>query len=84
MSGGIDSNCLLAIAKRLCGFDVHGFTIVNEDERYEERAFVDHMVPALDLRQTSVSIDGTGFLDGLSELVRYHDAPVYTISYYVH
>lgn len=84
MSGGIDSNCLISIAKKVCDFDVHGFTVVNTDARYEERDKVDHMVKTLGLRHTEVPIDATGFLPKLTELVHYHDAPIYTISYYVH
>jgi asparagine synthase (glutamine-hydrolysing) len=37
LSGGIDSPALIAIAKRQLGYDVHGFTIMNTDARYEER-----------------------------------------------
>src|SRR5437899_3041239 len=29
MSGGVDSNALISIAKRVCDYDVHGFTIIN-------------------------------------------------------
>ena len=38
MSGGVDSNALISTAKRLCGYDVHGFTVMSDDARYEERA----------------------------------------------
>ena len=34
--GGVDSNSLISIARRELGFDVHGFTIMNTDKRYEE------------------------------------------------
>ena len=37
LSGGIDSNALVAIAKRVFDYEVHGFTIMNSDIRYEER-----------------------------------------------
>jgi asparagine synthase (glutamine-hydrolysing) len=83
LSGGVDSNALIAIAKRVLNYDVHGFTIVNEDERYDERSMVDIAVRDLDLRHTAVPIEHEGFLDKLRLLVRQHDAPVYTISYYV-
>lgn len=83
LSGGVDSNALIAIAKRLFGYDVHGFTIINTDERYEERHLVDLAVRELGLRHTAVPIETTGFLDRLRTLVRHHDAPVYTITYYV-
>jgi asparagine synthase (glutamine-hydrolysing) len=84
MSGGIDSNSLISIAKRVFGYDVHGFTIVNEDERYEEQALVDHAVRELNIKHTAVPITTKEFLEDLRELVKQHDAPIYTISYYVH
>ena len=44
LSGGIDSPALIAIAKRKLGYDVHGFTIMNTDARYEERDMVELVV----------------------------------------
>lgn len=84
MSGGVDSNALIATARRIYGYDVHGFTIVNTDARYEEKDLVDHSVAELGIRHTSIGLRTKGFLDGLRTLVRQHDAPVYTITYYVH
>ena len=84
MSGGIDSNSLISIAKKEFDYDVHGFTIVNRDARYEEQEFVNHAVKELGIRHTQIPISPANFLDNLRELIRQHDAPVYTISYYVH
>ena len=84
MSGGIDSNALIGIANRVFGYDVHGFTIVNSDARYEEQDMVDLAVRELGVRHTPIPVTTEGFLPGLREVVRYHDAPVYTISYYAH
>jgi asparagine synthase (glutamine-hydrolysing) len=84
MSGGVDSNALICTAKRVFGYDVHGFTVANTDERYEEKDLVDHVVKELGLRHTALPLETDGFLDKLSELVRYHDAPVYTITYFAH
>lgn len=82
MSGGVDSNALISIARREFDYDVHGFTIVNTDARYEESDMVEIAVRELGVRHTAVPVTTTGFLDGLRELVRHHDAPVYTITYY--
>ena len=82
LSGGIDSNALIAIAKRVLGYEVHGFTILNTDVRYEEQDMVETSVRELGLRHTPIPIDTTHFLERLRELVAYHDAPVYTITYY--
>jgi len=38
----------------------------------------------LGIRHTVIPLRREGFLDGLRTLVRQHDAPVYTVTYYVH
>jgi len=82
LSGGVDSNALIAIAKRTLGYQVHGFTIMNTDARYEERDMVETTVTELGLRHTAIPIERADFLPNLRKLVRYHDAPVCTINYY--
>jgi asparagine synthase (glutamine-hydrolysing) len=84
MSGGVDSNALISIAKNIFGYDVHGFTIANSDARYEEQDMVEHAVAALGIRHTSIPVDTKDFLPKLRTLVRQHDAPVYTITYFAH
>ena len=84
MSGGIDSTSLIAIARKELGHDVHAFTAVTTDERYEEADMVAHVVAQLGVDHTSVTLDTAGFLERLRGLVRHHDAPVSTITYYVH
>ena len=54
MSGGIDSNALISIAAREKKFDVHGFTILNSDERYNESILVKKAVDELKISHTSV------------------------------
>lgn len=83
LSGGVDSNVLVGIAKKELGFDVHGFTIVNTDARYEELDMVMTTVNELKVRHTPIPIPRGDFLNHLTELVRYHDAPVFTLTYYV-
>jgi asparagine synthase (glutamine-hydrolysing) len=84
MSGGVDSNALISIAKRVFEYDVHGFTIVNSDARYDEQEAVDRAVAELGIRHTAIPADAAGFLGALRQLVRQHDAPVYTITYFAH
>jgi asparagine synthase (glutamine-hydrolysing) len=84
MSGGVDSVSLISIAKRVFDYDVHGFTIVNTDARYEEQDMVNYAVKELGVRHTEIPVSTNDFLPRLRTLVRAHDAPVYTISYYVH
>jgi asparagine synthase (glutamine-hydrolysing) len=84
MSGGVDSMSLISIAKNVFDYDVHGFTIVNEDERYEEQDMVEYAKSELGVRHTAIPTDSGGFLPKLRELIRHHDAPLYTITYFVH
>jgi len=84
MSGGVDSNALVAIAKRVFGYDVHGFTVMNTDARYEERGVLDQVLAELKIRHTAIPVGPENFLDNLRTLIIQHDAPIYTISYYVH
>jgi asparagine synthase (glutamine-hydrolysing) len=84
MSGGVDSLSLISIARTIFDYDVHGFTIVNSDERYEEQEMVEHAVERLGVRHTAIPLDTEHFLPRLRNLVRHHDAPVYTITYFVH
>lgn len=82
MSGGVDSSSLISIAKKIFDYDVHGFTIVNTDSRYEEQDMVDCLVRELKLRHTSIPVHTTDFLAKLRQLIHIHQAPVYTITYY--
>lgn len=84
MSGGIDSNTLISVASKILGHDVHGFTIVNEDKRYDEQTLVDQAVKELDIKHTPINLSKKNFLTNMRLLVKAHDAPISTISYYVH
>lgn len=84
MSGGIDSNSLICTAKRVFGYDVHGFTIMNTDARYEEKELVETVTKDLGLKHTGIPLSTESFLDNMRQLIRYHDSPISTISYYVH
>ena len=82
LSGGVDSNALIAIAQRKLGYQVHGFTIMNTDERYEEREMVETAVAELGLRHTTISVERKDFLANLRRQIQHHDSPVSTITYY--
>ena len=82
MSGGVDSCALISIAKRVFDFDVHGFTFTSEDPRYDEMDVIRQAVGELGIRHTVVQAETDRFIPNLRELVRYHDAPVHTVTWY--
>lgn len=83
MSGGIDSNSLISIARRILDYDVHGFTILNTDSRYEEQDMIDIGVKELGIKHHGHPIPSQHFIENMRELVRYQDTPVATISFYL-
>jgi asparagine synthase (glutamine-hydrolysing) len=83
LSGGVDSNAIIAIAKKVYDHQVHGFTIMNTDARYEERKMVETSVKELGLRHTAIPVERRNFLANLRKQVAQHDGPVCTITYYL-
>jgi asparagine synthase (glutamine-hydrolysing) len=84
LSGGVDSATLAAIAARDMSQDIHCFSIIDSDERYDESANIDTMVQHLGCKHHRVQTSTKGFIDRLRIQVAAHDAPVVTISYYMH
>jgi len=84
MSGGIDSNSLICIAKKIFNYNVHGFTIENKDIRYDEKELVEHVVNKLSIKHNTIPVKTNNFLQNLRTIIINHDAPTYTISYYAH
>ncbi len=84
MSGGVDSNTLISVASKILNCNVHGFTITNEDSRYQEQNLVNIAVKELGIKHTQIPLTKRNFLSNLRSMVKAHDAPVATISYYVH
>lgn len=84
LSGGIDSSALAGIAAKRFGQALHAFSVVDSDPRYDERdnmaATVAHLGCAHHIAHTTTE----GFFDRLARQVAYHDAPVATITYYMH
>ena len=84
LSGGIDSSALASIATKHFGQRIHAFSIIDSDERYDESANIEATVADLGCDHHVTRTSTEGFFERLAELVSYHDAPVATISYYVH
>lgn len=84
LSGGVDSNVLACLAAREFDQEIHAFSIIDSDPRYNESDNIDTTVAALGCRHHVAYTSRDGFLDRLATQIAYHDSPVATISYYVH
>ena len=84
MSGGIDSNALMAIAKKIFNYDVHGFTVDSSDKRYSEKSIVNATIKDLNIKNTFIEPNKKNFLSRLRSLIKSRLSPVYTIANYCH
>lgn len=84
LSGGVDSASLASIAVKCFGCKPETFSIIDEDERYNEQDNILATVRDLGCRHQLLNIPKEDALARLKDLISYHDAPIATITYYVH
>lgn len=84
LSGGVDSSAMVSMAAKEFGARVRTFTIVDQDHRYDERDLAQATVDDLGCDATFVDIPRAGDLTRLRRMITAHDAPIATITYFVH
>ena len=84
LSGGVDSASLVSIAVNHFRQDVTTFSIIDADERYNEYSNIIATVNDTNCKNTLIYLTDNDVLTKLTKLIRYHDAPVATITYFVH
>ena len=84
LSGGVDSAALASISAKVFNKDVSTYSIISDDQRYDESKNINATINDLGCENTKIKINRSNFIENLSSLVDYHDSPVATISYYIH
>ena len=84
LSGGVDSASLASVAAKVFNYDVASFSIIDDDERYNESELIKATIDDIGCSNTLIHLEHNDTLSCLKDLVQYHDAPVATISYLVH
>lgn len=84
LSGGVDSAALLSIAAKQFNYDVASFSIIDDDERYNEFDNIKATIDDTHCQSTLVNLSYNNVVPRLRELITYHDAPVATITYFIH
>lgn len=84
LSGGVDSAALVSIAAKEFGSRLETFSIIDEDERYNEEENILATIRDVGCDHRLLPVRQQDAIARLSDLVAYHDAPVATITYYVH
>lgn len=84
LSGGVDSASLVSIAAKHFGQKVEAFSIIEEDERYNEYDNIMATVQDVGCKPHFIHLHTDNSIESLANLIRYHDAPIATTTYYVH
>lgn len=85
LSGGVDSASMVSIAAKKFNVTAQTFSIIDRDERYNEDENIQATIDDTGCRCTKIVLEpGDSNIDRLRDLIAYHDAPVATISYFVH
>ena len=86
LSGGIDSSLLASHAKKTLGKNISTFSIIDEDDRYNESENINIVADDLKIKPNLIQLnnDYDHFFDRLKKLTNYHDGPIATLSYYIH
>ena len=83
LSGGVDSGSLASIASKELNNKIKTFSIIDEDLRYNELENVHKVVNDLNCEHEIIHIQKNNFIENLTDLIKYHDSPVYSLSQYL-
>ncbi len=84
LSGGVDSASLVSIAAKEFNADLHAFSIIDEDERYNELDNIKATLDDLGCSHTLINISTENSLERLKDLIAYHGVPLATVTFFVH
>lgn len=84
LSGGVDSGGIASIASKEMNYKIDTFSIIDKDERYNEKDNIESVVSDIKSNHSFIYLDKKNFLERITNLVDYHDGPVLTLSQYLH
>ena len=84
LSGGVDSAGLASIAVKKLNCKIKTFSIIDSDDRYNESDNIKCVIQDINCDHNLIELSKKSFLENLKDLVNYHDAPVITLTQYMH
>ena len=84
LSGGVDSAAIASIAAKEFGAKITTFSIIDSDKRYNEEENIMATIRDIGCDYHLISATQEDPLSRLRKIIQYHDAPIATISYFVH
>ncbi len=87
LSGGVDSASLVSLCYKKFNLKPRCYSIIDSDQRYNEYNKINVLKKDLNCDVDFIKLKkekNIDFLDNLKNLIEYHNAPISTISYYIH
>ena len=84
LSGGIDSNSLISISKKILNYDVHAFSILNKNKSYEEKKYINRSVSKLNISHQYIELENNNFIEDIKKIISQRNMPILTISHYLY
>ncbi len=85
LSGGIDSAFLASLAVKKLDRKINTFSIIDSDKRYNESENINKIIKDLNCDNYQIELKKkSDFFFDIEKLVKQHDGPISTISYYIH
>lgn len=84
LSGGVDSGSIVSVAAKVFNCSTKCFSIIDSDHRYNEQDNIEATAKDLGSELVEIHLSREKNFDKLKDLIAYHDAPIATISYYIH
>ena len=87
LSGGIDSASLVSLCYKKFNLRPKCYSIIDSDKRYNELKKINTLKKDLNCDIDFIKLKkekSEVFLENLEKLIEYHNAPISTISYYIH
>ena len=86
LSGGIDSNIILAVVSKILKKKMMTFSIVDRDKRYDESNLIDASVKHSNVKNQKIylkRINIQEFIKDLRKKINYNSKPLYTTTSYI-
>lgn len=84
LSGGIDSASIASIASKEFNTNIKTFSIIDPHINYNEEDNIDQTIMDLGCDFIKIRLSTDNMLERLKNLIKYHDAPLITMSYLTH
>jgi len=84
LSGGVDSNTIVSVAKKKFNLKVKTFSIIDKKGGFDELKNIQKTVNYLKTKHTNLIVKIKDSFKSLEKMIDYHDGPIITSNYFYH